>query len=114
MSAVDRAAVPVLAGIDPKLAQAIRVIDSRLALLEQMPWTDGVVVDVPAESSAAIFTVKHDLGRTPIGWIVLDVERAAGASAVWSLFRNAGQVRDATRMTLRSTNGFTALKLWVF
>jgi hypothetical protein len=84
------------------------------ATLLLAPFARGSEVSAGPLASAGTFTVRHLLTRAPRGFLVLDCERAAGATGDLCVYRRASDTRTAERLELYASAGFASITLWVW
>lgn len=101
-----------------RLASALESFQSSVlecfAPLYRMPFVRGMEITCPALAAAGTFNVTHKLQRTPRGYLVLDVRRAAGATGALSIYSRVGDARNESTMVLYSSASFEAVTLWVW
>lgn len=90
-----------------------KVIGDISSFIENASFLDGKLITIKNGGNGT-FDVVHGLNRVPRGFIVLYLERAAGATADISIYYRQEEVKNEARMTLYATESFKELKLWVY
>jgi len=85
-----------------RVADNLRISINRI--LDSIPFLDGVLAENVALTTATS-NVSHKLGRTPVGWLVVD--KSADA-CVWR-----PSAADATILPLTASAAVT-VKVWIF
>lgn len=90
--------------------QLNELTDEYNLLVQRTPIVDGQLIEDIDLTSGETFLVKHGLGRTVLGWIVVD-----STAQFDDLHRDVANTRQESELALVYTGGASqTISLWVF